>query len=98
MLPVGRAHRGHREPHAREVHALPAADDTSLDHAAPHVLGIPLGDDQADRAVGEHHGVADGELVHQRLVGDGELAGAAGLRAADERDMVSFDQVGRTAG
>ena len=98
MLPVDGADRGHREPHARQVDTLPAADGAPLNDAAPHLLGIPLDDDQADRPISEHHRVAQGEFVNERLVCDGELAGTMGFGATNEADVFSLGKLGCPTG
>ena len=96
--PVGSAYRGHGELHAGQIHSLAAANDASLHDAADGMARVSLLDDEADRAVGDHHRVAHGQLVDQGLVGGGELAGPGGRRAADEADVVPLRDVHHAAG
>ena len=98
MLPVGGAHRGHRQLHARQVDALAAADQAALHDAAAGFVGRTLLHHEADRAVGKHHRIAYGQFVDQPFVGGRELIRLPAFGAADEFEHRPLDALDGTAG
>ena len=63
VLPVALAQGRGAELDPRQIHPLPAADQARLDHRALGIAGTDLLDHEAHRAVGQHHPVADRQLV-----------------------------------
>jgi hypothetical protein len=63
---------------------LPAADLAATDHFAADFLGGLADNDHADRAVGQHHAVADFQVAHQFRIRASELIKGRRLAPVDE--------------
>ena len=92
------AHRGQADLHARQIDSLPTANQSGL-HAAAFCAVASLSFDQhAHRAVGQHHAVADLQLVDQRRRSSVNRRGSLDSSSRMKRNSSSSSQSIGTAG
>ena len=80
VLAIGLAHCRRAELHAGQIDALPAANRAALHNAHRDAIRLFRDHFHADGAIGQHHAVADLQLVDERRIGRSQLIWRVRLR------------------